>query len=82
MEPFISLFLALGVGLTILHDRIEITLCDLEKNIGGIELKIVEELVIEHDFKNTLVRMQTNMVRVEQKTMTNGEKIAYNNLVE
>jgi len=82
MEPFIPLFLALGIGLVVLHERIDVALYDLKQEIDAIELRIAEELISKYDLNNTLDRMQNHMDRIEQKTKAIEEEIAYNNLVE
>ncbi len=82
MEPFIPLFLALGIGLVVLHERIDVALYDLNQEIDAIELRIAEELNSKYDLNNTLDRMQNHMGRIEQKTEAIEEEIAYNNHVE
>ena len=69
MEPFIPLFLALGIGLVVLHDHIDVALYDLKQEIDAFELRIAEDLISKYELNTTLLRMQNHVDRVEEKTI-------------
>tara|TARA_Y100000385_G_C12626556_1_gene439340 strand:+ start:139 stop:465 length:327 start_codon:yes stop_codon:yes gene_type:complete len=67
IEPFLPLFIAVGTGFAVLTSRIYSKIGSLDTRVDGIELRIVQDFVSKNDLQLALDRMESHMVRIEDK---------------
>ena len=67
IEPFVPLFVAVGTGFAVLTSRIYSKIGHLDSRVDGIELRIVQDFVSKNDLQLALDRMESHMVRIEDK---------------
>ena len=67
IEPFVPLFVAVGTGFAVLTSRIYSKIGNLDSRVDGIELRIVQDFVSKNDLQLALDRMESHMVRIEDK---------------
>ena len=67
IEPFVPLFIAVGTGFAVLTSRIYNKISHLDTRVDGIELRIVQDFVSKSDLQLALDRMESHMVRIEDK---------------
>jgi len=67
IEPFVPIFVAVGTGFAVLTSRIYNRISMLDNKVDKIELRIVQEYVSKNDFNNALTRMESHLVRMEDK---------------
>ena len=52
-----------GVMFTRIHNRIH----DLDRRVDGVELRVAEAYVSKDDFNNALNKMESHLIRIEDK---------------
>ena len=67
IEPFVPIFVAVGTGFAVLTSRIYNRISMLDNKVDKIELRIVQEYVSKNDFNNALTRMESHLIRMEDK---------------
>ena len=67
IEPFVPIFVAVGTGFAVLTSRIYSKIGQLDQRVDGIELRIVQDFVSKNDLQVALDRMESHMVRIEDK---------------
>jgi hypothetical protein len=67
IEPFIPIFIAVGTGFAVLTSRIYGKISVLDRRVDGVELRIVQDYVSKTDLKVAIDRMESHMVRIEDK---------------
>jgi hypothetical protein len=67
IEPFVPIFVAVGTGFAVLTSRIYGRISLLDNKLDKIELRVVQEYVTKGDFNNALSRMESHLIRMEDK---------------
>ena len=67
IEPFVPIFVAVGTGFAVLTSRIYNRISMLDNKLDKIELRVVQEYVTKGDFNNALSRMESHLIRLEDK---------------
>jgi hypothetical protein len=67
IEPFVPIFVAVGTGFAVLTSRIYNRISMLDNKLDKIELRVVQEYVTKGDFNNALSRMESHLIRMEDK---------------
>ena len=67
IEPFVPILVAVGTGFAVLTSRIYTRIAHLDNKVDGIELRVVQEYVSKGDFNNALTRMESHLIRMEDK---------------
>lgn len=67
IEPFIPIFIAVGTGFAVLTSRIYGKISVLDRRVDGVELRVVQDYVSKTDLKVAIDRMESHMVRIEDK---------------
>ena len=67
MEPFVPILVAIGTGFAVLTSRIYNRIAVLDNKVDKIELTVVQEYVNKSDFNNALTRMESHLIRMEDK---------------
>ena len=66
-EFVIPIGVAAATGFSILVTRIHSRVHELDRRVDKFELKIAEEYLTKSDFSSALDRVETHMVRIENK---------------
>ena len=67
LEAVISVGVAAATGFSILITRIHSRVHELDRRVDKFELKIAEDYLSKSDFASALDRVETHMVRIENK---------------
>jgi hypothetical protein len=67
IEPFLPLFVAVGTGFAVLTTRIYNRISHLDTRLDKLELNMVQGYVSKSDFHIAVDRMESHMVRIEDK---------------
>ena len=67
IESVIPLGVAVATGFSILISRIHSRVHELDQRIDGVELRIAENYLSKSEFTSALDRVETHMVRIENK---------------
>ena len=67
IEVLVPAVIATISGGAVLFSRVHNRIHDLDRRLDGVELRMVESFVSKGDFNNVLDRMESHMVRIEQK---------------
>ena len=67
LEAVIPLGVAVATGFSVLITRIHSRVHELDRRVDKFELKIAEEYLTKSDFASALDRVETHMVRIENK---------------
>ena len=67
IETVIPLGVAVATGFSVLISRIHSRVNDLDKRVDVFELRIAENYLSKSEFANALDRVETHMVRIENK---------------
>ena len=67
IEPFVPIFVAVGTGFAVLTSRIYNRISMLDNKLDKIELRVVQEYVTKGYFNNALSRMESHLIRLEDK---------------
>jgi len=67
IEVVASIGIALATGGAVLTRGIHKQIGLLERRIDAIELQVARDYVSKSDFENTLTRLESHIIRIEQK---------------
>ena len=67
LEAVIPIGVAVATGVSILVTRIHSRVHELDRRVDVFELRIAEEYLTKSDFASALDRVETHMVRIENK---------------
>ena len=67
IETVIPIAVATATGFSVLITRIHSRVHELDRRVDKFELKIAEEYLSKSDFASALDRVETHMVRIENK---------------
>ena len=75
IESAISAGVALVSGIVILTNRLHSRIGEVSRRVDAVELRVAKEYLSKAEFSAALERVETHMVRIEQKLdgiLTNG----------
>ena len=67
LEAVIPVAVAMATGFSVLITRIHSRVHELDRRLDGVELRIAEEYLTKQEFSSVLERVETHMVRIENK---------------
>tara|TARA_B100001063_G_scaffold209737_1_gene206923 strand:- start:69 stop:296 length:228 start_codon:yes stop_codon:yes gene_type:complete len=67
LEAVIPVGIALASGFSILISRIHSRVHELDRRLDGVELRIAEDYLTKTEFSAVLERVESHMVRIENK---------------
>ena len=67
IEAVIPIVVATATGFSVLITRIHSRVHELDRRVDKFELKIAEDYLTKSDFSAALDRVETHMVRIENK---------------
>lgn len=67
LEVVIPAGVALATGVSVLITRIHSRVYELDRRVDQFELRVAEEYLTKSDFSSALDRVETHMVRIENK---------------
>ena len=67
MEAVITIVIAAVSGLGVLNTRLNNRIHELDRRIDSIEVKVAEEYVSKNDLTGMMDRVESHMVRIENK---------------
>ena len=67
IEPFVPLLVAVGTGFAVLTSRIYTKIGHLDTRVDKIELRIVEDFVSKNELQMAMDRMESHLIRMEDK---------------
>tara|TARA_B100000073_G_C23627739_1_gene531241 strand:+ start:435 stop:662 length:228 start_codon:yes stop_codon:yes gene_type:complete len=67
LEAVIPIAVAMATGFSVLITRIHSRVHELDRRLDGVELRVAEDYLTKQEFSNVLERVETHMVRIENK---------------
>lgn len=67
IEPFIPALVAVATGVAVLFNKVNSRVTQLDHRVDKLELKLVESFTTKADFQNAMERMETHLIRIEDK---------------
>ncbi|MAA92555.1 MAG: hypothetical protein CMQ57_03410 [Gammaproteobacteria bacterium] len=67
LEAVIPVGIALASGFSILMTRLHSRVHELDRRLDGVELRIAEDYLTKTEFSTVLERVESHMVRIENK---------------
>ena len=67
LEAVIPVAVAMATGFSVLITRIHSRVHELDRRLDGVELRVAEDYLTKQEFSNVLERVETHMVRIENK---------------
>ncbi len=67
IEQAVPAVIALVTGGAVLLNRVHNRIHGLDRRIDNLELRVVESFVTKGDFNNALTRMESHLIRIEEK---------------
>jgi DNA integrity scanning protein DisA with diadenylate cyclase activity len=67
IEAFIPVLVALTTGVAVLFSKVNNRVTVLDNKVDKLELKVVESFTTKADFANAMERMESHMIRIEDK---------------
>ena len=67
IEAAISAGVALISGLVVLTNRLHSRIGEVSRRVDAVELRVAKEYLSKAEFSSALERVETHMVRIEQK---------------
>ena len=67
LEAAIPVVVACATGFSILITRIHSRVHELDRRLDGVELRVAEDYLTKQEFSIVLERVETHMVRIENK---------------
>ena len=67
IEPFIPALVAVATGVAVLFNKVNHRVTQLDHRVDKLELKLVESFTTKADFQNAMERMETHLIRIEDK---------------
>tara|TARA_X000001388_G_scaffold75336_1_gene69905 strand:- start:1232 stop:1465 length:234 start_codon:yes stop_codon:yes gene_type:complete len=70
VEAFIPVGVAAATGFGVLMSRLQSRIHELDRRVDGVELRIAEQYLTKAEFSSVLERVESHMVRIENKLDT------------
>ena len=67
IEAFIPALVAVATGVAVLFNKVNHRVTQLDSRVDKLELKLVESFTTKADFANAMERMESHMIRIEDK---------------
>ena len=67
IELLIPVFIAVGTGLGVIHNRIHNRINSLDRRVDGVELNMVKDFVSKTDLNILMDKMESHLIRMEDK---------------
>ena len=67
LETVVPIAVAMATGFSVLITRIHSRVHELDRRVDGVELRIAEDYLTKQEFSTVLERVETHMVRIENK---------------
>ena len=67
IEPFIPAVVALVTGVAVLFNKVNQRVTQLDHRVDKLELKLVESFTTKNEFSAAMERMESHMIRIEDK---------------
>jgi|TARA_Y100000289_G_scaffold31338_1_gene31075 uncharacterized coiled-coil protein SlyX len=67
LESVIPIAVAMATGFSVLITRIHSRVHELDRRVDGVELRVAEDYLTKQEFSTVLERVETHMVRIENK---------------
>jgi hypothetical protein len=67
IEAVVSAGVALVSGIVVLTNRLHTKIGEVDSRIDGVELRVAQNYLSKQEFANALERVETHMVRIEDK---------------
>ena len=67
IEPFIPAIIAVVTGAAVLFNKVNHRVTQLDHRVDRLELKLVESFTTKADFAAAMERMESHMIRIEDK---------------
>ena len=67
IEAFIPALVAVATGVAVLFNKVNHRVTQLDTRVDRLELKLVESFTTKADFASAMERMESHMIRIEDK---------------
>ena len=67
IEAFIPALVAVTTGVAVLFNKVNNRVTQLDSRVDKLELKLVESFTTKADFASAMERMESHMIRIEDK---------------
>jgi|TARA_Y100000289_G_scaffold23961_1_gene23304 uncharacterized coiled-coil protein SlyX len=67
IETVVPVAVAMATGFSVLITRIHSRVHELDRRVDGVELRVAEDYLTKQEFSQVLERVETHMVRIENK---------------
>jgi DNA integrity scanning protein DisA with diadenylate cyclase activity len=67
LESFIPAIIAIVTGTAVLFNKVNHRVSMLDQKVDRLELKVVESFTTKADFSSAMERMESHMIRIEDK---------------
>ena len=67
IESLIPAAIALVTGTAVLFNRVNHRVTEMDRRVDKLELKLVESFTTKADFQNAMERMESHLIRIEDK---------------
>lgn len=67
IETVVPIAVAMATGFSVLITRIHSRVHELDRRVDGVELRVAEDYLTKQEFSTVLERVETHMVRIENK---------------
>tara|TARA_R100001463_G_scaffold127620_1_gene185791 strand:- start:105 stop:332 length:228 start_codon:yes stop_codon:yes gene_type:complete len=67
IETVVPIAVAMATGFSVLITRIHSRVHELDRRVDGVELRVAEDYLTKQEFSQVLERVETHMVRIENK---------------
>ena len=67
LETVVPIAVAMATGFSVLITRIHSRVHELDRRLDGVELRVAEDYLTKQEFSSVLERVETHMVRIENK---------------
>ena len=67
LETVVPIAVAMATGFSVLITRIHSRVHELDRRVDGVELRVAEDYLTKQEFSQVLERVETHMVRIENK---------------
>jgi len=67
IEAFVPALVAIATGVSVLFNKVNHRVTQLDQRVDKLELKLVESFTTKADFSAAMNRMEEHMIRIEDK---------------
>ena len=67
IETFVPAAVAVVTGVAVLFNKVNHRVTQLDHRVDRLELKLVESFTTKADFQSAMERMETHLIRIEDK---------------